>query len=602
MRTTLCRLPHSPLRHIQQLTLPIKQCYTVLRAASTAPPDARFIRNSQAGGCQRSADKYVAADKYDKHTSAPIEIVYGNVRSDKYIVVNKPANLPVQALAPLDSVQTRLAHQLKLHNRPIYFPHRLDKSTSGLLIVVFDRDLLVRFNDMIAQQLVQKHYRAVVQLPPYVTHKLLNVQHKHSHKSAELQSPFLSGAMLNDDGTLVEHGTLTTRMQRRTLPVYKEIDAAAEYRKWSKEIFAACGCHKAYNSGLSTNKNRLLHPIVPETLLHQSVNPNKLYNGKSDNKPRTATTMFKLLDVSADKHTALYDINLVTGRSHQIRIHLADAGLPIINDAYYNLYYIWQYIQQLYSKVAAAVTAPMSANKHTSTLSQRVPLHQQLAHAFATYARRTGAQRQDRVSSQGVYDEYSHYARATHRSNTSSADSYKKQRTSHWRSQPNRYVSEGTEDNAAAADRHGEQWSRVLSKYGVQSGGSATEQKIKQHTQAVALRGVEEVYRDEQLWQPVEHSNTEQQPAEPAQPQAGAIGWLVKDNDILERSNQSFLQATLGLQAYRLSYPHPTLQYKRVQITLPVPHQWAQLTDIEALTTASQDVEVQVVDDVTCVD
>jgi hypothetical protein len=54
---------------------------------------------------------------------------------------------------------------------------------------------------------------------------------------------------------------------------------------------------------------------------------------KPDVRPRIAAskearTGFQLISVSNDRRHALYHIELLTGRTHQIRIHLADAGTP----------------------------------------------------------------------------------------------------------------------------------------------------------------------------------------------------------------------------------------------------------------------------------
>ena len=48
-------------------------------------------------------------------------------------------------------------------------------------------------------------------------------------------------------------------------------------------------------------------------------------------------TSYKLISSNKEKNTSILDINLETGRTHQIRAHLAHIGLPIIGDGKYGI-------------------------------------------------------------------------------------------------------------------------------------------------------------------------------------------------------------------------------------------------------------------------
>lgn len=50
--------------------------------------------------------------------------------------------------------------------------------------------------------------------------------------------------------------------------------------------------------------------------------------------PKLARTKYKLLN-HIDHQYSLLEIELFTGRTHQIRVHMADMGYPIIGDKVY---------------------------------------------------------------------------------------------------------------------------------------------------------------------------------------------------------------------------------------------------------------------------
>ena len=52
---------------------------------------------------------------------------------------------------------------------------------------------------------------------------------------------------------------------------------------------------------------------------------------------KTMTTQYKVLKTSADSRLALLEVKLITGRTHQIRAHLAHIGYPLLGDGKYGM-------------------------------------------------------------------------------------------------------------------------------------------------------------------------------------------------------------------------------------------------------------------------
>ena len=69
-----------------------------------------------------------------------------------------------------------------------------------------------------------------------------------------------------------------------------------------------------------------------ESWLDES-NPLKVYVGGSGPQMRHATTHYRVMKKGKD--TTLLDVTLETGRRHQIRVQLAEAGCPIVGDKKY---------------------------------------------------------------------------------------------------------------------------------------------------------------------------------------------------------------------------------------------------------------------------
>jgi 23S rRNA pseudouridine1911/1915/1917 synthase len=84
-----------------------------------------------------------------------------------FLVINKPSGVLTQAVPGIDSVQTLLVKQLKDRepNGPVPFigmPHRLDRVTSGVMVVARNQRALRRLSDQFALRTTKKLYRATI--------------------------------------------------------------------------------------------------------------------------------------------------------------------------------------------------------------------------------------------------------------------------------------------------------------------------------------------------------------------------------------------------------------------------------------------------------
>ncbi|MEO0790317.1 MAG: RNA pseudouridine synthase [Bacteroidota bacterium] len=88
----------------------------------------------------------------------------------RWSLINKPAGIAVERYKTTDTVELRALRQFR-RNRATKEPyigivHRLDKPTSGCLLLTHNKSTLVDFQKQWEERTVRKHYWALVGIPP----------------------------------------------------------------------------------------------------------------------------------------------------------------------------------------------------------------------------------------------------------------------------------------------------------------------------------------------------------------------------------------------------------------------------------------------------
>ncbi len=189
----------------------------------------------------------------------PLDIVY---EDDYLMIINKKSGMVVHP-APghyTDTLVNALLYHFNIKettNIRVGIVHRLDKDTSGLMIVAKNDEMLEKLSNMIKEKEVKRHYLALVE-----------------------------GVISHDSGTI-------------DAPIGRD---------------------------MNTREKMMV----------------------TDINSKEAITHFKVLE--RYKENTLVECILETGRTHQIRVHMAYINHPIVNDPIYNKKKATEFGQMLHSK------------------------------------------------------------------------------------------------------------------------------------------------------------------------------------------------------------------------------------------------------------
>lgn len=115
------------------------------------------------------------------------------------LAVHKPAGIATQAAEGIDSLESRLRHQLADRTDYLAFPHRLDRPVSGVVLIAIRKRAAKLLSDQFASRKVGKIYLASVagKVSPHLLGNWTDHIRKVAGKShAEIVASTASGARL----------------------------------------------------------------------------------------------------------------------------------------------------------------------------------------------------------------------------------------------------------------------------------------------------------------------------------------------------------------------------------------------------------------------
>jgi tRNA pseudouridine65 synthase len=140
----------------------------------------------------------------------PLEVLH---RDDVLLVVNKPSGLAAHRGYSSEFGDYVLTRAREMVGRQVYLPHRLDRATSGVMLIALDPRMVEPIQRAFQEGRVDKRYLALARgaLPPTVVVDYAIPRADGSAERVEAQTEFTSHGLFEGRYALVEARPLTGR-------------------------------------------------------------------------------------------------------------------------------------------------------------------------------------------------------------------------------------------------------------------------------------------------------------------------------------------------------------------------------------------------------
>ena len=175
--------------------VPKSHVYRVLRSGEVRVNSGRVgpQYRLQPGDRVRLPPLRIAAKKEDKARAAEFPVVYEDAA---LLVVDKPAGIAVHGGSGVSFGVIESLRASRPQAKLLELAHRLDRDTSGLLVVAKKRAALVELHRMLREGEVDKTYVALVKgQPPRDAFEIREPLHKHVSASGERRVSVAQGGM-----------------------------------------------------------------------------------------------------------------------------------------------------------------------------------------------------------------------------------------------------------------------------------------------------------------------------------------------------------------------------------------------------------------------
>lgn len=272
------------------------------------------------------------------------EILFEN---NEILVINKIYGLSVQGgVGITHSLDQDLSKEL---GYKIYLVHRLDKETSGLLIVAKNPKAAAKWTNLISSKEVKKEYLAICANLPTINGKKL--------KKGTFESNVVSHGKTQNAKTFFN-------LEKEffiELPDFDDSSKTATSSQQTASSFAKVPVARKQATLLQQNRESLMQAPVSQQ------------NRQSHQQSAASSPQVKKLPLY------LIRLTLETGRMHQIRVQMANAASPLLADDKYGDFKLNKILRKVGIKKLqlASVKLTLPINKKNIVLECKLPEHMQ---------------------------------------------------------------------------------------------------------------------------------------------------------------------------------------------------------------------------------